>query len=116
MWATTTEKKTGLQSGSVRFYGFFRSIGLNLQTLPGGALVLFPLLDSGEFVRSWGRSRSSGAKGSTIKVAPKAFGLDGILKAQRKYGPVKAVSIELGNVGRKDVVEGSGGSRHGSKK
>jgi hypothetical protein len=34
IWATTTEKKTGLQSGSVRFYGFFRSIELNLQTLP----------------------------------------------------------------------------------
>jgi hypothetical protein len=33
IWATTTEKKTGLQSGSVRFYGFFRSIGLNLQTV-----------------------------------------------------------------------------------
>jgi hypothetical protein len=33
MWATATEKKTGLRFGPVRSYGLFRSYGLDLETL-----------------------------------------------------------------------------------
>jgi len=78
-------------------------------------LIFVPLFDSGKFFGS--RSRLDGscrAWGSTRKMTPEAFRLNGVFETDRKYGPIEAIGIELRNRQRKGVIEGSGGDGHSS--
>jgi len=65
---------------------------------PGRTLIFVPLFNSSKFFGS--RSRLDGgsrAWGSTRKMTPEAFRLNGVFETDRKYGPVEAIGIELRN-------------------
>ncbi len=68
------------------------------------------LLDIGGLVGVLGSRRG----GSSIEVRPALGGLHGLLELHGEDGPVRAISLKLGNVGR--VLFDGGGGRHGSEK